>query len=73
VLHVLLSYECQLEIMSVWTRLLFTTVKLRLMSYQVFVVSICTIVNLRHCVNLAPLFGSVYIIVPNCVCYVMFM
>jgi len=36
------------------------------------VVSVCTIVNLRHWVSLAPLFGSVYITVLNCVCYVMF-
>jgi len=36
------------------------------------VVSVCTIVNLRHLVSLAPLFDSVYITVLNCVCYVMF-
>jgi len=36
------------------------------------VVSVCTIVNLWHWVSLAPLFGSVYITVLNCVCYVMF-
>jgi len=34
------------------------------------VVSVCTIVNLRHSVSLVTLFGSVYIAVPNCVCYV---
>jgi len=35
---------------------------------------VCTIVNLRHWVSLAPLFGSVYITVLNCVglCHVMF-
>jgi len=31
---------------------------------------VCKIVNLRHRVSLAPLFGSVYITVLNCVCYV---
>jgi len=36
------------------------------------VISVCTIVKLRHWVSLAPLFGSVYITVLNCVCYVMF-
>jgi len=36
------------------------------------VVSVCTIVNLRHWVSLAPLFGSVYITVLNCICYAMF-
>jgi len=36
------------------------------------VVSVCTTVNLRHWVSLAPLFGSVYTTVLNCVCYVMF-
>jgi len=36
------------------------------------VVSVCTIVNLRHWVSLAQLFGNVYITVLNCVCYVMF-
>jgi len=36
------------------------------------VVSVCTIVNLRHRVSLAPLFGSMYITVLNCICYVVF-
>jgi len=36
------------------------------------VVSVCTIVKLRHWVSLVPLFGSVYITVVNCVCYVLF-
>jgi len=38
----------------------------------VTVISVCTTVNLRHWVRLVPLFGSVYITVLNCVCYVMF-
>jgi len=36
------------------------------------VISVCTIVKLRHWVSLAPLFGIVYITVLNCVCYAMF-
>jgi len=32
------------------------------------VVSVCTIVNIRHSVSLAPLFGSMYITVLNCIC-----
>jgi len=35
-------------------------------------VSVCKTVNSRHWVSLAPLFGSVYITVLNCVCDVMF-
>jgi len=36
------------------------------------IVVVCTIVNLWHWVSLVPLFGSMYIAVLNCVCYVMF-
>jgi len=39
---------------------------------SLIVVSVCTIVHLRHWRSLAPLFGSVYITVLNCICYVMF-
>jgi len=39
---------------------------------RLIVVSDCRTVNLRHSISLAPLCGSVYITVLNCVYYVMF-
>jgi len=47
-------------------------IKFSIMCMCLIVVSVCTIVKLRHWVSLAPLFVIVYITVLNCVCYLMF-
>jgi len=60
---------------SAWHRLPFLACFTCLICYIMclIVVSVYTIINLWHWISLVPLFGSVYITVLNCVCYVMFM
>jgi len=46
--------------------------KTKVMANKQTIANTLTVVKLQHWVSLAPLYGSVYITVLNCVCYVMF-